>query len=81
MAYSNEKEPLMPSVGQILADIGPAFQIAGSLALVLEEDYSQFELGQPVSIPAIMTYIGGKHVAIDITITPQNAPQAPASPK
>jgi len=67
------------SFGQILSDIGPAFQIAGALALELESDYAAFESGHPVNIPTILTYIGGKQVAINITVAPAASYQAPTA--
>lgn len=31
---------------------------------------SEFATGQPVALPSIRTYIGGKHVELDITVKP-----------
>jgi hypothetical protein len=64
---------------QILSDIGPAFQIAGAIAAQFETDVVEFEAGQPVSVPAISTYIAGKHVSIEITVTPVAVVPAPVA--
>lgn len=40
------------------------------VALAIQAAVAQFAAGQPVVIPQIKTYIGGKHVALDLTVTP-----------
>jgi hypothetical protein len=46
------------------------FSTGIQIALAIQAAIAQFASGQPVDIPAIKTYIGGKHVQFDIKVTP-----------
>lgn len=44
--------------------------LAGQLVTTILAAVTSFISGQPVVAPQIRTYVSGKHVAIDITVTP-----------
>jgi hypothetical protein len=45
-------------------------QVAFAVAEAIMNAAVQFSEGQTVNIPGILTYLGGKHVSIDISIVP-----------
>lgn len=45
-------------------------QLALELVTVLQAAYAEIEAGQTAVLPPFATYIGGKHVNIDITVAP-----------
>lgn len=46
--------------------LGLVFTLLGAI----ENGYAQFEAGQTVTVPPILTYLFGKRVKIDITMSP-----------
>jgi hypothetical protein len=54
---------------QALEDIPAALGLVTGILTEVEAEAVNFAAGQPVSVPEIRTYLAGKHVKINVTIS------------
>lgn len=44
--------------------------LGGAVFGALSSALAQLASGQPVQLPEVRTYVGGRHIALDIKVTP-----------